>query len=68
VPGDVIESRLIEVMENGILPIDEITSSAGLKGDKVAAALTFLELKGMVRQVEETSYMVIREAVEKYGA
>jgi DNA processing protein len=67
-PGDEIESRLIEVMENDILPIDEITSRAGLTADKVSAALTILELKGMVRQVEGTSYMVIREAVEKYDA
>ena len=67
-PGDEIESRLIEVMESDILPIDEITSRAGLTADKVSAALTILELKGMVRQVEGTSYMVIREAVEKYDA
>jgi DNA processing protein len=65
-PGDEIESKLIDVLENDILPIDEITSRAGLTADKVSAALTIMELKGLVRQVEGTSYMVIREVNEKY--
>ena len=65
-PANEIESKLVQVMENDILPIDEITSRAGFTVDKVSAALTIMELKGMVRQVEGTSYMVIREAYEKY--
>ena len=55
-------------MENDILPIDEITSRTGLAVDNVSAALTIMELKGMVKQVEGLSYMVIREGHEEYSA
>jgi DNA processing protein len=65
-PADEIESALIKVMENETLPIDEITSRTGLTADKVSAALTIMELKGMVRQMEGMSYMVVRESYSEY--
>src|SRR5215210_8458564 len=50
-PTDAIEAKLLSVLTNEPLHVDEIRSQSELPIEKVSAALALMELKGMVRQV-----------------
>jgi DNA processing protein len=65
-PADATEAQLMQVITAEPLHVDEIRSQTGLPIEKVSAALTLMELKGMVRQVGGMQYVAVREAREAY--
>jgi len=48
------------------LHVDEIRSQIGLPIEKISAALTMMELNGMVRQVGGMNYISVREENASY--
>lgn len=65
-PADAIEAKLLTVLTNEPLQIDEIRNQADLPIEKVSAALVLMELKGLVRQVGGMNYVAVREAESDY--
>ena len=65
-PGDELETKLMEILNLEPVYIDEIQSKAGFPVEKVSAALTMMELKGMVKQVSGMTFMAIRDENESY--
>lgn len=63
-PVDELEEKLLTILELEPVYIDEIQARAGFPVEKVAAALTMMELKGMVRQIGGMTYMAVRESQE----
>lgn len=55
-PADEVERALLEQMADGPLHVDELGHRCGLAIDKVSSTLTMMELKGMVRQVDNMTY------------
>ncbi|RPH62033.1 MAG: DNA-protecting protein DprA [Chloroflexi bacterium] len=68
IPADAIEASLLDVLGAEPLHVDEIRGQTGLPIEKVSAALTMMELKGMVRQVGGMNYVAIREEQAVYSA
>jgi DNA processing protein len=66
VPGDETEAALLQVLGAEPAHVDEIRSRLGLPIEKVSAALTMMELKGMVRQVGGMNYVAVREEQAEY--
>jgi DNA processing protein len=66
VPADATEAALLEMLSQEPLHVDEIRSQIGLPIEKISAALTMMELKGMVRQVGGMNYISVREENAKY--
>lgn len=66
VPADAMEAVLLELLSHEPLHVDEIRAQSGLPIEKVSAALTMMELKGMVRQVGGMNYIAVREIQAKY--
>jgi DNA processing protein len=46
--------------------VDEIRARLNLPVEKISAALTMMELKGMVRQVGGMNYVAVREEAAEY--
>jgi DNA processing protein len=65
-PADPGEARLLQVLGQQPLHVDEIRSQTGLPIEKVTATLALMELKGMVRQVGGMNYVAVREPGEEY--
>src|SRR5689334_19798031 len=65
-PADAIEAKLLTVLSNEPLHVDEIRNQAELPIEKVSAALALMELKGMVRQVGGMNYVAVREVQSEY--
>ena len=65
-PGDELETKLMEILNLEPVYIDDIQSKAGFPVEKVSAALTMMELKGMVKQVSGMTFMAIRDESESY--
>lgn len=65
-PSDAVEAKLLTVLTNEPMQIDEIRNQADLPIEKVSAALALMELKGMVRQVGGMNYVAVREAQSEY--
>jgi len=65
-PADEVESALLKVIQLEPLSIDEIKAQSGLAVEKISASLTMLELKGLVRQVNGSSYQVVMEDPAEY--
>jgi len=65
-PGDATEARLLDVLGNEPLHVDEIRNQSELPIEKVSAALALMELKGMVRQVGGMNYVAVREVQSDY--
>ena len=66
-PANAIEAKLYQLLNHEPLHIDEITNQVKLSIDEVSAALTLMELKGMVKQVGGMRYVVIRDEQARYG-
>lgn len=66
-PGDEVEARLLGVLGDEPLHVDEIRNQADLPIEKVSAALVLMELKGMVRQVGGMNYVAVREVQSDYS-
>jgi DNA processing protein len=67
IPTDEVEAKLMELVAGEPVHVDELSRLAGYSIDKVSAALTMLELKGMVRQVGGMQYVMVREMTAFYG-
>ncbi len=67
-PSDAIEAKLLTVLTNEPLHVDEIRNQSELPIEKVSAALALMELKGMVRQVGGMNYIAVREVQSDYSA
>lgn len=66
VPADATEATLLQVLSAEPVHVDEIRSRVGLPIESVSAALTMMELKGMVRQVGGMNYVAVREEQAAY--
>ncbi len=65
-PDDETEARLLSMLSNEPIHIDEVGRQAGLEIEEVSSALAMLELKGMVRQVGSMNYVRAREPRSAY--
>jgi DNA processing protein len=65
-PADEIEAKLLTAIGEEPLHVDEIRNQTGLPVEKVSATLVMMELKGMVRQVGNMHYVVVREVQSDY--
>lgn len=55
-PADDLEAKLMDVLENEPLHLDEIVRCSGLKVADINAKLTIMQLKGMVKNIGEGIY------------
>lgn len=58
-PSSSLEAKILQVLDFEPKHIDEICHLAGMAIDQVAAALTMMELKGMVQQVGGMRYVAV---------
>jgi DNA processing protein len=65
-PENDLETRLYSLMQLEPVHIDEISIRAEMPVDRVSAALTMMELKGIVRQVGGMQYIAVRETQPEY--
>ena len=61
------EAYLMQMLSDQPCHVDELSRAAGLPVAQVTSALTMMELKGMVRQVEGMQYVRVREPGPEYG-
>jgi DNA processing protein len=62
------EAALLRSLTAEPIHVDELVRASGLPVAEVSAALTMMELKGLVRQVGGMNYVVAREPGPVYGA
>src|SRR5687767_2696667 len=67
IPSDETEARLLDVLSEEPLHVDEIRNQTELPIEKVSATLALMELKGMVRQVGGMNYIAVREVQSDYS-
>jgi DNA processing protein len=67
IPSDETEARLMSVLGEEPLHVDEIRNQTELPIEKVSATLALMELKGMVRQVGGMNYVAVREVQSGYS-
>jgi DNA processing protein len=67
IPSDETEARLMKVLGDEPLHVDEIRNQAELPIEKVSATLALMELKGLVRQVGGMNYVSVREVQSDYS-
>jgi DNA processing protein len=67
IPADEVEARLLDILGDETLHMDEIRSRSGLPIEWVSATLVMMELKGMVRQVGGMNYIAVREEQADYS-
>jgi len=67
-PADETESKLMSVLTNEPIHMDEIRNQTGLPIERVSATLVMMELKGLVRQVGGMNYVAMREEQAGYEA
>jgi len=65
-PSDDVEAKLLDVMGEEPLYVDDIRNQTNLPVEKVSATLVMMELKGMVRQVGNMQYVAVREVQSGY--
>jgi DNA processing protein len=68
IPADETEARVMNVLSNEPLHVDEIRNQTELPIEKVSATLALMELKGMVRQVGGMNYVAVHEEQSDYLA
>jgi DNA processing protein len=67
IPSDETEARLMNVLGEEPVHVDEIRNRTDLPIEKVSATLALMELKGMVRQVGGMNYVAVREVQSDYS-
>lgn len=65
-PTDEVEKKLYQALTQEPQHVDLLREQTDLPFEKVTAALTMMELKGMVRQVGMMQYIALRETPEEY--
>lgn len=58
-PSSALEAKVLQVLDFEPKHIDEICHLAGISIDQISAALTLMELKGMVQQVGGMRYVAV---------
>ena len=66
VPSDATEAALLEMLDLEPLHVDDIRAQSGISIESIAAVLTMMELKGMVRQVGGMNYAAVHEDQASY--
>jgi DNA processing protein len=66
IPADEFEARLLGMLAEQPLHVDDISQQADLPIAMVTSTLALMELKGMVRQVGGMQYIAVREAPGEY--
>jgi DNA processing protein len=67
-PGNETETKLMSVLSQEPLHMDEIQIQTGLPIERVSATLVMMELKGLVRQVGGMNYVAVRDEQAQYKA
>lgn len=67
-PEDETEIRILDILSNGVLSVDEISFLTGLPIEKISATLAVMELKGYVGNTGGMNYRAIREETDSYFA
>jgi len=65
-PADKVEAKLLALLSQQPMHVDEIQNQADMPIEKISAALTLMELKGLVRQVGGMQYIAVRETPGVY--
>jgi DNA processing protein len=65
-PADTLEANILQSLSYEPIHVDEICTQLNLPIEKLSAALTMMELKGMVRQIGGMNYVAIRESNSEY--
>jgi DNA processing protein len=65
-PSDETEARVLGVLGDEPMHVDDIRQQADLPIEKISATLALMELKGMVRQVGGMNYVAMREEQSEY--
>jgi DNA processing protein len=65
-PTDTLEVNILQTLSYEPIHVDDICAQLNLPIEKLSAALTMMELKGMVRQVGGMNYVAIRESNSEY--
>jgi DNA processing protein len=65
-PVDLFEQKILDILSDQPIHVDEITQLSGMPVSEVSANLTLMELKGLVRQVGGMKYISIHEKREEY--
>jgi DNA processing protein len=66
-PVDLFEEKILRVLSDEPLHVDEITNMSELPISQVSSYLTMMELKGLARQVGGMKYIIIREERGEYN-
>ncbi len=65
-PANETEVKLLSVLTQEPLHMDDIRNQTGLPIERVSATLVMMELKGLVRQVGGMNYVAVREDQGEY--
>ncbi len=65
-PADEVESKILRVLTQEPLHMDEIRNRTELPIERVSAALVMMELKGLARQVGGSNYVAVHEEQAEY--
>lgn len=60
-PADMLEAKLLTLLGQQPMHVDELRNQAEIPIEKITAALTIMELKGLVRQVGGMQYIAVHE-------
>ncbi len=66
-PVDTTEAKILQVMDYEPIHVDEICSELDMPVDRISAALTLMELKGLVQHVGGMRYSAIHEMTQRDG-
>jgi DNA processing protein len=66
IPSDATEAALYNILGPEAVHVDEIRARLGLPIEKISAALTMMELKGLVRQMGGMNYVAVKEEQADY--
>ena len=66
VPADATEAAVLAFLGMEPIHVDEIRARLDLPIEKISAALTMMELKGMVRQMGGMNYVAVQEEQAEY--
>jgi DNA processing protein len=64
-PADTTEAKILQALDFEPIHVDELSGELDLPVEKVSAALTMMELKGMVQHVGGMRYAAVRGVHEK---
>lgn len=67
-PVDELESKILNVLSHEPIHVDEIRNQTGISIEQVSAALTMLELKGLIQKTNGMNFLAIRDKQAEYVA